>query len=173
MKVFTIDAKGRIQVQQMNGRPKKAGLHFTSEAQWTAVAADLPMARLVGIWNSLAGVTPVARFTSRAAAAKRIWKVIESVEPKAGKPLPDPESTVTVQSAGKKEKGATRQESKKAQIIALLKVDAGVSIDQLTRVTGWQKHSIRGFLSGTMRKKMGLKVVSTKDTNGTRLYRIA
>jgi hypothetical protein len=40
-------------------------------------------------------------------------------------------------------------------------------------VTGWQKHSIRGFLSGTMRKKMGLKVVSTKDDTGTRLYRIA
>ena len=41
------------------------------------------------------------------------------------------------------------------------------------KATGWQAHSVRGLLSGTAKKKMGLDVVSEKDTKGVRRYRIA
>jgi Protein of unknown function (DUF3489) len=55
-----------------------------------------------------------------------------------------------------------REGSKTAQIVALLKRPGGVTAKELMKATGWQAHSVRGFLSGTVRKKMGLAVLSTK-----------
>jgi hypothetical protein len=43
---------------------------------------------------------------------------------------------------------------------------------QLRKATGWQAHSVRGLLSGTLKKKMGLRVVSSKLQDGQRTYRI-
>ena len=48
----------------------------------------------------------------------------------------------------------------------------GASLDQLRKATGWQAHSVRGFLSGTLKKKMGLRVASSKVKDGQRTYRI-
>lgn len=68
-----------------------------------------------------------------------------------------------------------RRGSKKAKILALLKRPGGVSLQQLQKATGWQAqaHSVRGFLSGTLKKKMGLRVHSAKLADGARTYRIA
>jgi hypothetical protein len=49
----------------------------------------------------------------------------------------------------------------------------GATIFQLMCCTGWQPHTIRGALSGMVRKKLGLNVVSTKAAGGERVYRIA
>lgn len=57
-------------------------------------------------------------------------------------------------------------------VIVLLKRRRGATIDQLMEATGWQAHSVRGFLSGTLRKRMGLTVISEKSANGERRYRI-
>lgn len=65
--------------------------------------------------------------------------------------------------------GATKTE----QVLGLLRRTKGASIADITNATGWQSHSIRGFLSGTVRKKMGLDVVSETDGKGIRRYRIA
>jgi len=62
--------------------------------------------------------------------------------------------------------------TKTAKILALLKRPGGASLHQLRKATGWQAHSVRGFLSGTVKKKMGLRVVSTKPPEGDRSYRI-
>jgi len=62
--------------------------------------------------------------------------------------------------------------TKTAKILALLKRPGGASLQQLRKATGWQAHSVRGFLSGTVKKKMGLRVVSTKPLEGERSYRI-
>ena len=72
-------------------------------------------------------------------------------------------------------KGATkakgsREGSKTAQILELLKRPGGVSSKELMKSTGWQAHSVRGFLSGTVGKKLGLTVVSTKGDDGERTY---
>lgn len=58
-------------------------------------------------------------------------------------------------------------------IIAMLRRKTGASIDEMSKTTGWQAHSVRGFLSGTVKKKLGLTVTSEKDGSGVRRYRIA
>jgi hypothetical protein len=63
--------------------------------------------------------------------------------------------------------------SKKGQMIELLKRPDGVTLQDLMSASGWQAHSVRGFLSGAVSKRMGLQVDSTKRDNGQRVYRIA
>ena len=65
-----------------------------------------------------------------------------------------------------------RAESKQARIIAMLRTPSGVTIDAMVQATGWQPHSVRGFLAGVIRKKLGLNLISTAAETG-RVYRIA
>ncbi len=65
-----------------------------------------------------------------------------------------------------------REGSKTATILDLLKRPGGVSAKELMKATGWQPHSVRGFLSGTVGKKMGLTVTSTKGEDGERTYSV-
>jgi Protein of unknown function (DUF3489) len=64
-----------------------------------------------------------------------------------------------------------RAESKQARIIAMLRAPSGATIDAMGRATGWQQHSVRGFLAAVVRKKLGLNLVSATDESG-RTYRI-
>lgn len=66
---------------------------------------------------------------------------------------------------------ATRAPSKLATVIALLREGRGASIERLIKATGWQAHSVRGAISGSLKKKLGLKVESTPSDEG-RVYRI-
>ena len=70
-----------------------------------------------------------------------------------------------------KEKG-TRDGSKTAKILELLKRPDGASLSDLMKAAGWQAHSVRGFLSGTVSKKLGLAVTSAKAEDGERTYSI-
>jgi hypothetical protein len=65
-----------------------------------------------------------------------------------------------------------RESSKTATILDLLKRAGGASAKELLKATGWQPHSLRGFISGTLGKKMGLSVTSTKGEDGERSYSI-
>jgi hypothetical protein len=67
----------------------------------------------------------------------------------------------------------TREDSKTAAVVALLKREGGITLTELMTATGWQKHSVRGFLSGTIGKKMGLTLVSVKRDDGERVYSVA
>lgn len=64
-----------------------------------------------------------------------------------------------------------RPDTKHARIIALLRAPAGATIAALMTATNWQQHSVRGFLAGVVRKKLGLNLVSEKADKG-RVYRI-
>jgi hypothetical protein len=64
-----------------------------------------------------------------------------------------------------------RRESKKAHIIAMLRAPGGATIEAMARAAKWQPHSVRGFLAGVVRKKLGLTLVSADGQNG-RVYRI-
>jgi len=67
---------------------------------------------------------------------------------------------------------AARRGSKTAKILDLLKRPGGVSLKELTKATGWQPHSVRGFLSGTIGRKMGTPVESLKRADGERAYHL-
>jgi hypothetical protein len=73
---------------------------------------------------------------------------------------------------GAKKTAKVREGSKTDQVLELLKRPGGVTAAELMKVTGWQPHSVRGFLSGTIRKKMGLEVRSTKGEDGERTYSV-
>ena len=66
---------------------------------------------------------------------------------------------------------AAAKPTKSAALIALLKRPEGATLEQMMEATGWQKHSVRGFMAGTVRKKHGLSAASTKTESG-RVYRI-
>jgi hypothetical protein len=68
---------------------------------------------------------------------------------------------------------AVRAGTKTAKILSLLQRPGGASLTELRKATGWQPHSVRGFLSGALKKKMGLRVHSTKRESGERVYRVA
>jgi len=67
---------------------------------------------------------------------------------------------------------APRGGSKSEIILGLLKREGGASLQELMEATGWQKHSVRGFLAGTVGKKMGLTLISKKTEDGMRIYSI-
>ena len=71
----------------------------------------------------------------------------------------------------KKASGA-RQGSKTEKVLDLLKRPGGVTTKELMKMTGWQPHSVRGFLSGTVGNKMRLAVTSTKGEDGERTYSV-
>ncbi len=67
----------------------------------------------------------------------------------------------------------TRENSKQAQVIALLKRPEGATIKQICEATGWQQHTVRGAFAGSFKKKLGLVITSEKEDNAERVYRIA
>jgi hypothetical protein len=62
--------------------------------------------------------------------------------------------------------------SKQSRVVAMLQSPAGATIAAMMQATGWQQHSVRGFLAGVVRKRLKLKLGS-KKVDGTRVYRVA
>jgi hypothetical protein len=67
---------------------------------------------------------------------------------------------------------SSRKQTKQAACLALLRGADGASIDELQKATGWQAHSVRGFLAGAVKRKLGFPLTSDKDAGGVRRYRI-
>ena len=82
-------------------------------------------------------------------------------KPTAKRPAPKHQDTKLAEGA-----------SKQAQLIALLQSPAGGTLEQMTSLTGWQPHSVRGVISGVLRKRLGLNVDSEVQASGARIYRI-
>jgi hypothetical protein len=83
----------------------------------------------------------------------------------AAKPSP-----VAVSNAPRQKQGDPS--SKQSRVIAMLQSPAGATITAMMKATGWQQHSVRGFLAGVVRKRLKLKLDS-KKVEGTRVYQIA
>lgn len=121
--------------------------------------ADLPMARLTALWNKLPKVTRVSRFQNRQTAADRIWGALQN--------LPQ----LKTAQADAQRKDATGKASKQAKIIALLQRPQGATLRDMVAATDWQEHSVRGLLSGALKKRLGYAISSTAGDKG-RVYRI-
>jgi len=93
------------------------------------------------------------------------------VAPKKAKSAKKATPTKKAPKSAKKVTGA-RQGSKSAKVLDLLKRPGGATLKELMKATGWQPHSVRGFLSGAVGKKMGLTVTSTKGEDGGRSYSV-
>ena len=130
------------------------------------LAEHWPGSRLVAIWNSLPGQKAVKKFTSRQAAVTRIWKTVQSLAPQRSPEAPH------VAPKNKNSGKRAHRVSKTAQVVDLLKRPHGVTLKDLMAATKWQAHSVRGFISGALRKKMGFTVESTKSADGERSYSI-
>jgi hypothetical protein len=158
MKAFTIDSENNITVfaslQEIQGTEERTET-FTNQEELTALADKWPGGRLVEVWNSLPGVQPVERFTSRRVGIGRIWKAIQHLKP-SGAAQRQP---VGLKKGSARKKATSKQRgvnTKTAKIVALLRRPAGASLKTLIQETGWQSHSVRGFISGQLGKNMGM-----------------
>ena len=115
-------------------------------------AAPLSGKRLLALWNALPGVEKRRRVGDREGLIDQLWSAIES--------LPDPEP----------EADANRP-SKQDAVIAMLRRPEGATVYEVASATGWQRHTVRGVFSGTLKKKLGLTIASANEERG-RVYRI-
>jgi hypothetical protein len=114
--------------------------------------APLSGKRLLALWNALPGVDKKRRVGNRKVLIDQLWSAIEM--------LPDPEP-----------RPDPKRPSKQDVVIAMLRQPEGATVDEVASVTGWQRDTVRGVFSGTLKKKLGLTLASAKEERG-RVYRI-
>lgn len=199
MTIFTIDEQNNTTAFAGHEEAVAASTtpfdSFGSERELAELVAGWPAVRLVAVWNSLPGVTPVKSFKSSQAAAARVWKRIQGlgevqaqVEGKARVGARSPKGAPAKRKAAKKRTAAKpapkgrkaapaadtatpRKGSKTAQVVAMLQRKNGATLAEIVQKMGWQKHTVRGFMAGAM-KKAGYQVESFKPEGGERTYRL-
>jgi hypothetical protein len=135
---------------------------FASEQELQEVAGKWSMKRLVEIWNRLPGVEPVSRFTDRKIALRRIWRALQPQAEKGSKPARRASQT--------RQQPVFREGSKAAEVCTLLSRQEGATLNEIRSQTGWQAHTVRGFISRNL-SKPGRKVRSF-EREGERVYRL-
>ena len=156
---------------------------FATEKEFAKLSSEWPINRFAEVWNGFAGVVPfdtlkpVKKFTDRKTAVGRIWKAIQALTPAPAPQAADvapKKAKATKQATAKDDangaKGA-REGSKKATVLELIRRPDGASLKEIMDATQWQSHSVRGFISGSLGKKMGLNIESFKRADGERAYR--
>ena len=191
MNTFTIDADNNITAYtsaEQASPGEAAGLvHFDSQAALAKVSTEWPLSRFVEIWNGIPGQTPVKKFQDRKKAVARVWAAIQPLagngpptQAAAQKPEPQAKTSKPAKK-GKAAKEAPRKatgdkasdrSNKKAEVIAMMKGGKGATLAEIMEATGWQKHTVRGFVS-ILGSKGGHSIESSKNAAGERTYKIA
>ena len=151
MRIYIIGNDGITLCREASAALDEGEIAVASNAELHA--APLSDKRLLALWNALPGVEKRRKLSDRPALIDRLWSAIEA--------LPDPEP-----------QSNPRRPSKQDEVIALLRRADGATIDEVASATGWQRHTVRGVFSGTLKKKLGLTVASANEERG-RVYRIA
>jgi hypothetical protein len=115
-------------------------------------AAAINRKRLLALWNTLPGVDKRRKVGIRETMIDELWAEMEM--------LPDPEPRPDL-----------KRPSKQDVVIAMLRLPEGATVDEVASMTGWQRHTVRGVFSGTLKKKLGLTLASAQEERG-RVYRI-
>lgn len=119
---------------------------------------------------------PSKKGASQKKSAPKAKKAAKTVPPKKeakGAPKKVAKEKAKVGKTAAKPATESRDGSKKTVVIDLLRRKDGATMAEIAKATDWQKHSIRGFISGQLTKKMGLSIESTKNEAGERTYRLA
>ena len=167
--VFAIHPDNRVDAYAAGEAPEGSVL-FSSETELAAISASWPAKTLLDMWNRLPDVAAVSKFTDRKTAVRRIWQALTG-------PTERRRSRVRTQKAARKRgtaKATAKTQpagTKTERILALLKQPEGATLQAIMTATGWQPHSVRGFISAQLTKRMGLKVKSFKR-DGARVYRV-
>ena len=182
MPSFTIENDNNITALTATEPVPDGHQRFTTEKEFAKLSSDWPIARFAEVWNAFAGVVPfdslkpVKKFTDRKTAVSRIWKAIQALTPAPAPqaaPVATKKAKATKRAIAKDAPPTARDGSKKAIVLDMLKHPEGATLADIMSATDWQAHSVRGFISGSLGKKMGLTVESFKRPDGVRAYRIA
>jgi hypothetical protein len=162
--LFHLTAEDHIRTSNEPGAADAdaGGGSFASEQELQELAGEWPMKRMVEIWNRLPGVERVIRFTDRKTAIARIWRAIQPRAEKGGKPARRASQT--------RHRPVFREGSKAARVCSLLSRPEGATLNQIRSATGWQAHTVRGFISRNL-SKPGRKARSF-EREGERVYRL-
>jgi hypothetical protein len=151
MRIYVIGNDGITLCREAHATVNEGEIAVASKEEFHA--APLNGKRLLALWNALPGVEKRRKVGDRRALIDQLWAAIEA--------LPDPEPEANA-----------KRPSKQDAVIAMLRRPEGVTVDEVARATGWQRHAVRGVFSGTLKKKLGLTFASAKEERG-RVYRIA
>jgi hypothetical protein len=149
MRVYIINTDRVIVVPQYPAELSKGEIAVASLDELRA--ARLTGKRLLALCNGLHGPERLSKVGDRERLLERLWAQMEA--------LPDPEHR------------SPKPRSKQAAVIMMLRRAKGATVDEVMTATGWQRHTVRGMVSGALRKKLGLNVASTKEKRG-HVYRI-
>jgi hypothetical protein len=151
MRVYIIGNDGIILCREPPAAANEGEIVVASKEELHA--AQLSGKRLLALWNALPGVEKRKKVGDRDALIDQLWSAIEA--------LPDPNQP-----------SDTKRPSKQEAVIAMLRRHEGATVDEVASVMGWQRHTVRGVFSGTLKKKLGLTLASAQEERG-RVYRIA
>ena len=181
MTTFTLDTDNNITAHDATPAAQDNVVAFATEKELTKLSAEWPITRFVEVWNAFAGappfgdLKPVKKFTDRKTAVTRIWKALQALTPTPATqaaPTAPRKAKATKRATAKDAPPTARDGSKKATVLDMLRRADGATLADIMGVTDWQAHSVRGFISGSLGKKMGLTVESFKRPDGVRAYRI-
>jgi len=146
---------------------------FRSERELHDITAAWLLDRLVQVWNRQPGAQRVKRFRDRQTAVARIWKAVQNLKPSSAKDegTPRPHDPKPLPQTRRQKTGKGHTITRVAQVIQMLEQPGGATLRAIISATGWQAHSVRGLISGHLRKKLGLRVKSFQR-DGERAYAI-
>ena len=151
MRIYIIDTDGITLCSEPPAAVNEGEIVVASNEELHA--AQLSGKRLLALWNALPSVEKRRKVGDRDALIDQLWSAIEA--------LPDPEPQPDA-----------KRPSKQDAVVAMLQRPEGATVDEVVSATGWQRHTVRGVFSGTLKKKLGLTLASAKEERG-RVYRIA